>query len=153
MKTRNAKKRMTEVSAAQFEDAMSKYALAENREAEINRNIEEEVKEVIEKYEDELMCLAQGKQIAFDMVQAYCLNNKETLFNNKRSIGTLHGIAGFRLGTPRLKTVKGTDWKQALTRLKDKLPEYVRTVEEPAKDLLLADRNKEHVAPLLIEIG
>jgi hypothetical protein len=37
--------------------------------------------------------------------------------------------------------------------LKEKLPAYIRTVEEPAKDLLLADRLKENVAPILVEIG
>jgi len=40
-----------------------------------------------------------------------------------------------------------------LDRLKQQLPEYVRLNEEPAKDLLLADRNKESVAPFLRELG
>lgn len=153
MKTRNAKKQKTEVTVAQFEEAMEKYAEAEHREAEINRNIEGEVNELLVKYEDELTVLAQGKNMAFEIVQSYCLNNKETLFKQRRSIGTLHGIAGFRLGTPRLKTKKGSNWNKALKQLKEKLPAYVRTNEEPAKDLLLADRHKENVAPLLMDIG
>jgi hypothetical protein len=33
------------------------------------------------------------------------------------------------------------------------LPAYVRTTEEPAKDMLLADRNNALVAPLLISLG
>jgi phage host-nuclease inhibitor protein Gam len=106
MKTRNAKKVNGEVTIAQFEDAMEKYASAEKKEAEINKSIEADVNEVLEKYESELLTLAQGKCIAFEMAQAYCVNNKETLFGKRRSIGTLHGVAGFRLGTPRLKTVK-----------------------------------------------
>ena len=40
-----------------------------------------------------------------------------------------------------------------MEKLKEKLPGYVRSVDEPAKDLLLADRNKENVAPLLMELG
>ncbi len=153
MKTRNATKPVTEITAAGFEEAMQRYAAAEQREAEINKAIELEVNELLERYNDELMCLSQTKTIAFSLVQAYCLANKEVLFDKRRSIGTLHGVAGFRLGTPRLKTVKGTNWEKVLNGLRIKLPAYVRVSEEPAKDLLLADRHKENVASLLHEIG
>jgi phage host-nuclease inhibitor protein Gam len=144
---------MTQITAAAFEEAMQRYAGAERREAEINKSVELEVNELLEKYNDELMCLAQSKTIAFGIVQSYCLANKETLFEKRRSIGTLHGIAGFRLGTPRLKTTKGSNWDKVLNELRTKLPAYVRVTEEPAKDQLLADRNKENVAPLLQQIG
>ena len=153
MKTRNAKNQSTNITTAQFEGAMSNYAFAERREAEINKTVEAEVNELLEKYQDELSCLAQGKVIAFEIVQSYCLSNKEKLFGNRRSIGTADAIAGFRLGTPRLKTIKGADWNKVLKELKEKLPAYVRSVEEPAKDLLLADRYKEHVAPMLVQMG
>lgn len=153
MKTRNGKKTTIEINTAQFEEAMARYAAAEHREAEINKDIESSVNEMMSGYEDELICIAQSKHLAFDIVQAYCINNKETLFAKRRNIGTLHGIAGFRLGTPRLKTTKGSNWKKVLAELKTRLPAYVRTIEEPAKDLLLADRHKEHVAPVLISLG
>ena len=153
MKTRNGKNGKKAITTAQFEDAMEKYAHAEFREAEINKSIEADVNEVLEKYEDELLTLAQGKSIAFAIVQGYCLNNKETLFGKRRSIGTSHGIAGFRLGNPRLKTAKGMNWNGIVAELKEKLPGYIRTTEEPAKDMLLADRNKENVASVLVEIG
>jgi phage host-nuclease inhibitor protein Gam len=133
--------------------AMERYAAVEHREAEINNAVENEVNELLEKYQDELACLAQSKSAAFETVQSYCLSNKETLFGKRRSIGTLHAVAGFRLGTPRLKTAKSANWNKVLGELKEKLPAYVRTVEEPAKDLLLADRQKEHVAPLLVQMG
>lgn len=153
MKTRNAKTRKTNITPAQFEEAMARYAAAERREAEINKAVEAEVNDILKNYEDELACLAQGKSRAFDIVQSYCLNNKEAFFDKRRSIGTIDAIAGFRLGTPRLKTTKGANWNKVLQELKEKLPEYVRTVEEPAKDLLLADRHTERVAPVLVQIG
>ena len=153
MKTRNAKRLALEISSEQFEEALEKYTLAERREAEINKTIEGEVNELVEKYEDERLCLAQGKTAAFDTIQSYCLNNKEVLFGKRRSIGSPYGTVGFRLGTPRLKTIKGSDWNQVLDGLKEKLPAYVRTTQEPAKDLLLADRNKDTVAPFLVQIG
>ena len=153
MKTRNQKKTAININIAQFEEAMARYAEAEQREAEINRSIEAGVNELMNGYEEELLCLAQGKNLAFGIVQAYCINNKETLFAKSRSIGTMHGKAGFRLGTPRLKTAKGTNWKKVLAELKTSLPDYVRTTEEPAKDMLLADRHKEQVATRLIALG
>ena len=152
MKTRNAKKLKTGITEAQYEQAMEKYAEAEMREAEINKAMEAEVNELMEKYEDELICVAQGKNAAFEIVRSYCSNNKEALFARRRSIGTVHAIAGFRLGTPRLKTAAG-NWNKLLELLKQKLPAYIRTSEEPAKDLLLADRHKEAVAPVLMELG
>jgi phage host-nuclease inhibitor protein Gam len=153
MKTKNAKKEPSEVTEAQFNEAMQQYAAAEHRELELNKAIEAEVDEVMKKYEDELMCLAQGKNRAFEQAQAYCQGHKEALFARRRSIGTPYGIAGYRLGKPQLKTATNITWETVLARLKEKLPEHVRTVEEPAKDLLLADRYKENVAPILTEIG
>jgi phage host-nuclease inhibitor protein Gam len=153
MKTRNPVKKTIYVSQRQFEEAISRYAVAERREAELCESRDTDLKEVMDKYEDEMLCLSQIKNAAFDTAHAYCLNNKEQLFGKRRTIGALHGIAGFRLGTPRLKTLKGTDWNNVLTELKTKLPDYVRTTVEPAKDQLLADRQKEKVAPLLREIG
>lgn len=153
MKTRNAKRSAANVTEAQFEEAVAKYAVAEQRENAIRKNIELGVNELVSAYEPELQVLAQGKSMAFGIAQAYCTNNKETLFAKRRSIGTQHGIAGFRLGTPRLKPTKGSSWHKALAVLKEKLPAYVRTVEEPAKDLLLAHRSSEKVASLLLEIG
>ncbi len=153
MKTKNVNRITAGITEAQFEEAIQRYAAAENREAAINKLIEGEVNDVLEKYEDELMCLAQGKQTAFDIAQSYCIGNKEVLFSRRRSIGTQNGIAGFRLGTPSLRTQKGANWNKVLIALKEKLPAYVRTFEEPAKGMLLADRNKENVASLLADIG
>jgi phage host-nuclease inhibitor protein Gam len=153
MKTDNQTKAPVGITEDQFNAAVERYAKAEAREAAINRTIEVEVNEVLEKYEDELLCLAQGKQTAYDIARTYCSCNKDALFRRRRRIGTMYGIAGFRLGNPRLKTLKGTNWAKVLTAIKDKLPAYVRISEEPAKDMLLADRYKPNVAPLLMEIG
>lgn len=153
MKTREMKKRVAHVSAAQFEQALQHYADAEGREKEIGKQIEAEVNEVLERYEDELMCLKQGRQTAFDIAQAYCIKNKAILFAKSRSTGIPQVTAGFRLGTPRLKLRKNVSWEQVLNNMEDTLPNYIRTHREPARDLLLASRYSEDVAPLLAKIG
>ncbi len=153
MKTRTNKKVTATITPAQFQEAMARYAAAGFRGLEINKAIEAEVNEIVEKYEHELQCTAYSKNAAFEIIKNYCMLNKGELFSKRRSIGTPHGIAGFRLGTPRLKTIKGTNWNNIVSQLKQKLPAYIRTTEEPAKDMLLADRHKETVAPLLVEMG
>ena len=141
------------ITSTVFEESIAKYAVSEERENTIRQTIETEITELLEKYHDELETLAQNRKTAFDIAQAYCQQNKEALFAKRRSIATPHGCVGYRLGTPRLKTTKGSNWNQILAILKDKLPAYIRITEEPAKDLLLADRHKEQVAPLLAQIG
>jgi len=153
MKAKRVTRPLPDVSKETFEKAMKRYAAAEQREQEINKMMDAEVNEIAQKYAAELQCVAQIKQVAFGEAQAYCIRHKNELFAKRRRIGTAYGIAGLRMGTPRLKTIKGSNWNTVLAALKDKLPNYIRTSEEPAKDLLLADRYNENVAPLLLEIG
>jgi phage host-nuclease inhibitor protein Gam len=65
----------------------------------------------------------------------------------------VHGTLGFRIGTPKLKTLKGFTWGAVTNLLKEFLPDYLRTSEEPAKDKLLADRDVEDVVLLLPKVG
>ncbi len=148
-----SKKSPVEITPAQFEAAMERFAAAGLRGLEINKAIEAEVNEVLERYEHDLRASEDGKNAAFETIRAYCTRNKEALFGKRRSIGTVHGIAGFRLGTPRLRIMKGANWKSIVTALKEKLPTHIRVTEEPAKDMLLADRHNALVAPILMELG
>ena len=153
MKTRISNRTDNTITPAEFQQAMARYAAAGLRGLEINKAIEAEIHEILEKYEHELQCTTYTKNTAYETIKSYCTLNKSMLFSKRRSIGTPSGIVGFRLGTPRLKTIKGTNWATIVTQLKEKLPLYIRTVEEPAKDMLLADRHKEQVAITLQEIG
>lgn len=138
------------ISQADFEKAIAEYADAERREAEINRKITLDVAVLHQLYESELQRLVAAKQRAYNLARTYCLQHKTELFAQRRSIGTIHGIAGFRLGTPKLLH---DNWDKALEMLKAKLPDYVRTTEEPARNRILTDRHKENVAPRLVEMG
>lgn len=143
----------TEITPAQFSEAMQRYADAGLRGLEINKAIEAEVQEIMDRYNEELSLVNTAKANAFEQMRLFCLANKQKLFARRRSYGTPYGIAGFRLGTPRLKTLAGTNWDTVINSLKEKLPGYVRTTHEPAKDLLLAHRDNEAVAPYLEELG
>lgn len=142
-----------QLTPAGFQEAMARYAQAGLRGLEINKAIEAEITEIKERYEHQLQCVAHSRNTAFETVRTYCTTNKKSLFGKRRSMGTPFGIVGFRLGSPRLQTPKGNSWAHIMEQLKELLPGYIRTVEEPAKDLLLADRNKEPVARVLMQLG
>lgn len=131
----------TGISSEQMETAFSEYAIADAEVVKINANIDVQMTKIREKYADKLAELTEKKDKAFDVMQAWALENREDVFAKKKSYESTHGILGFRTGTPKLKTRKGFTWGAALNLLKEFLPGYVRVSEEPAKDRLLADRD------------
>jgi phage host-nuclease inhibitor protein Gam len=153
MTKRISNKITDDLSQLQFEDALADYAAASEQEQKVLTILDTEMKRIREKYCDELHYLQTRKQQSLDMVQSYCCEQKETLFGKRRSLGTRHGKVGFRLGTPKLKTLRGITWDAVLEKLTETFPAYVRTTQEPAKDLLLAHRNSENVAPLFSQLG
>lgn len=112
-----------------------------------------EMVKIREKYADELGKLSEQKEKSFDILQAFALENKAEVFTKKKSLETVHGVLGFRTGTPQLKTLKGFTWKAVTNLLKEFLPAYVRVAEEPAKDRLLADRDFPETAAMFTKVG
>lgn len=143
----------TGVSTEQMETAFGDYAVADAKLQKINATIDVQVTNIREKYADEISRLSDTKEKAFDVMQAFALENKDELFAKKKSLESVHGVIGFRTGTPKLKTLKGFTWGAVTNLLKEFLPAYVRTTEEPAKDKLLADRDDEKTAALFTKVG
>ena len=143
----------TGVSTEQMETAFGDYAVADAKLQKINATIDVQVTNIREKYADEISRLSDTKEKAFDVMQAFALENKDELFAKKKSLESVHGVIGFRTGTPKLKTLKGFTWGAVTNLLKAFLPAYVRTTEEPAKDKLLADRDDEQTAALFPKVG
>jgi len=133
------------ITSETMEAALAEYAAADARLAKINATMDEQFTRIREKYSDEIQKLTETKDNAFEVVQAFAVENKAELFAKKKSMESAHGVFGFRTGTPKLKTLKGFTWGAALNLLKEFLPGYVRVIEEPAKDKLLADREMPEV--------
>ena len=150
---REKKQVHTGVSTEQMEIAFSEYAVADAELAKINATIDVAMTRIREKYADEKARLEETKEQAFDVMQAFALENKDVLFSKRKSMESVHGVIGFRTGTPKLKLLKKYTWGAVTTLLKEYLPDYVRTSEEPAKDRLLADRELEDVAKLFPKVG
>ena len=152
-KKREKKTVYTGITSEQMEQAFADYAKADARQQKITADMDVAMTKIREKWQDELTKLAETKDNAFDILQAYALENRDELFSKRKSLETTHGTLGFRTGTPTLKTRKGFTWASVLEMLKEFLPNYVRTKEEPAKDKLLADREDEEVAALFPKVG
>lgn len=141
------------ISREQAEQAFAEFAAADAKVDNLTSKMDIEMTRIREKYADQLAEQNARKDAAFDIIQAYALENKDELFSKKKSVESAHGVFGFRTGTPALKTLKGFTWKAVLVLVKDKMPSYVRITEEVDKASLLNDRGKEEVATMYPKIG
>ncbi len=141
------------ISREQAEQAFADFAAADAKVQNLTSKMDIEMTRIREKYADQLAELDGKKSEAFDIMQAYALENKEELFSKKKSLESAHGIFGFRTGTPKLKNLKGFTWAAVTNLAKELMPSYIRISEELAKDKLLADREQPEVAAMLPKIG
>jgi len=156
MKTQNKTNQAPQNPSAEAlacEQSLAHYAALSKKLQELNKAMELDINEIILQYAPEMATLKEAKQKTHEHIRQFCLTHKKALFSKKRSIGTPHGVIGYRLGTPRLKTKDNSNWEQVLARLQEQLPQYVRTVQQPAKNQILAQRHAEHLAPLLQALG
>ncbi len=153
MATRQKKTLIQGISQEQANDAFATYAKADAQIQKINAEIELQCAKIREKQADRLSQLDAEREQAFDMLQAYAVENQAELFSKKKSLDMAHGTIGFRTGTPKLKTLKGFTWASVLQMVREFLPGYVRTSEEVAKDKLLADRDEEGMYDKMAKCG
>jgi phage host-nuclease inhibitor protein Gam len=140
MNNKRAKKPVMEPGTIdQAESILAEYAMVDAKIAEITAMMDQKITRIREEYADQLQDLGDVKDEKFNQLQLFAEKNK-SLFEKKRSVDMAHGSIGFRIGTPKLKTLKGFTWASVTNLLKIKLPSYVRTVEEAAKDKLIIDR-------------
>lgn len=144
---RQKKTIITGISKDAAEEAFGSYAKANAEYSRITAEIELKCAQIREKYQEKLTSLQEEKDKTFDILQAYALENQDELFSRKKSLEMVHGIIGFRTGTPKLKTLKGFTWASALQLVKEFLPGFIRTSEEIAKDKLLAEREADVMKP------
>lgn len=141
------------ISREQAEQAFADFAAADAKVQNLTSKMDIEMTRIREKYADQLAEQNVRKEAAFEIVQAYAVENKDELFSKKKSVESAHGVFGFRTGTPKLKNLKGFTWAAVTNLCKELLPSYIRTSEELAKDKLLADRELPEVAEYFPKIG
>ena len=130
------------ITMDEAQKAMYRYAAASTRMQQIENKIESEFSKIRVKHEADLNEVELQKKTAFEMLQTFAIENKAEFFSGKRSLAMPTGNIGFRRGKPRLSVMEGFTWDAITKLLKKHLPDYVRTIEEPAKDKLISDREK-----------
>lgn len=152
MSKREKKPVMAQISPEQAETIMGEYAGLDAKIVEINAKMDQQITQIRDKYSDQLQNLGEKREEKLMQLQWFAENNQQ-FFEKKKSMDMAHGTIGFRTGTPKLKTLKGFTWSSVTNLLKEFLPSYVRTVDEPAKDKLLADRDEEIIAKQFTKVG
>ena len=153
MGKRVSKKVVEKVTEAQYLEAMNLYVIADNIVDTNNARMNGEIARVRAKYNDTLNAAAMSMEDNLKVIMTYCQENKEVLFAKQRHIDNVHGVVGFRMGTPKLKTKGKMTWEKVLVKVKELLPEFVRRKEEVNKDALLDQRDTKVVAEALAICG
>lgn len=147
MAKRISKPIITGVTRQQAEDAMTAYADTQAAIARITAEVEQECIRIRDSRAKEISDLQLRAAESQAVLEAYARENRDTIFQRRRSLDLPNGTIGFRTATPKLKTLKGFTWASALQLAKKFLPmTYIRQTEEIAKDRLLADREMSEVA-------
>jgi len=127
----------------ELEGVMGEFARTSITRGQLALAMEERLALVRQDYESRLADFDAELDALFADLEAWAALNPGE-FATRRSIELVHGAIGFRTGNPALKTIKGVKWEHVLDMLKGSglADRYVRTVEEPNKDALLADREQ-----------
>lgn len=152
MAKREKKPVMTVKTIEEAEGVLAEYASADAKLARINATMDEKITAIRKQYANEVQELIDLREEKLNELHFFAEANAQ-LFDKKKSIPMAHGVIGFRTGTPKLKTKAKFTWAAVTEMLKEYLPNYVRTVDEPAKDKLLADREDEEVNKLFGKVG
>jgi len=128
------------VSLEQAEDNMGSFAEASNKISAIEAVMNAKIKSIRDKYQDEITDLEERKSAAVEVLEVYA-NETQEQWGKAKSKKLLHGIIGFRTGTPKVKFDKGFNTKSVTAILEEKYPAYVRTVTEMDKEKLITERD------------
>lgn len=142
-----------EITTEAAERLLGEYAEADARIEEIQAKMDQRITKIREQYADELQKLSEIRDDRFGRLQVYAEREREAerQFTKRKSVNMAHGILGFRIGMPKLKTRRGFTWASVQELLERHLPDYVVTKKSPNKDRILDDR--EELSGKLTEVG
>lgn len=142
MATRIKKKVFKDVTAEQAQQASETFAQKFNALSKVEAKMNEEINKIKSKYQDQVTDLTEDLEEPKEILETYATEQKDN-WGKKKSLELLHTTIGFRTGMPKLKPEKGWNWTSITEVLKEKFSEYVRTVTEPNKEKLIADREAD----------
>jgi phage host-nuclease inhibitor protein Gam len=123
----------------ELENRVGDYARLSIRRAKLGAIMAQKIDEIRANYDASFADLDDSLSEAFADLEAWAALHPDQ-FAGKKSLDLVHGIIGLRTNPPSLKTIKGVRWDDVLTLLRQH-PGYVRTIQEPDKEAILADRD------------
>jgi phage host-nuclease inhibitor protein Gam len=153
MAKRTKTKALPELTKQEAEKLLGEFAITDAMLCKLTAEMDEEIHDIREKYA-ELAGKHQERHAELqDMLQAFAEKNKEAYFTKKRSLAMQHGNIGFRKGTPKAKTKKGFTWAAVLELCRTIAPDFIRTKEEVAKEMMIAQREDEKKMAIIDKVG
>ena len=142
MATREKKKIISGVTTDQAQEASASYTTSYVAKMKIEAKMNEEINRIKDKYQDEITEHDEDMKEQFLVLEVYAGESKKD-WGKAKSIELLHSKIGYRTGMPKLKLDKGFNWTSVTALLKEYFSAYIRTVDEPNKEKLIADRETE----------
>ena len=149
-------KKSTIGSREELEQVMGEYAAVMIEQAAVKAEMEEKVRQVREEYEARFASLKESATALITDLGAWAAGHPEA-FKERKSLELLHGVIGFRTGTPSVVLRRGVDEDDLVQDLiGDGLDSYVRTRQEIDRQAVLAAvaaPDGEAAAAVLAEYG
>jgi phage host-nuclease inhibitor protein Gam len=144
------------ITTDQVEKVLGAYSeLDADRDGLINA-MEVEIVKIRQKYEGKIQAISDEMEEKREQLQYFAEVHRDDEFDkkNRRSISTVHGEIGFRLGQMKVTQLRGWKVNESVTALKDhELNGFLRTKEEIDKQHIIdyckdTDKCKELTASL-----
>ncbi len=133
-------------SRAKAEEILGEIALLTLERNGQKLEMDRELTAVREQYEVPLTALGKQLEEKSALLEGWAATNPEEFPKGRKSLDMLHGVIGYRTGTPKLKTVLRKTWDAVLETLKAfHLTQYVRIKEEVNKEAIIADAQAGNV--------
>lgn len=122
---------------------IAELTLARNEE---QTEMDQRITAIRQEYEASLAQLTKALEQKTECARAWAEAHPEE-FNGLKSLDLTHGVIGWRVGNPTLKTLTGWTWDRVLDKLKSLLArnksiaDFIRTKEEVNKQQIIACRD------------
>ena len=144
------------VTREQAERALTDYAKTAARRKAIAADIELQCHQIRESYAAETERLEAAANEAFALLEAFAQENRDTLFQPKKSLEMLSGTIGYRTGMPQFKTDKGFTQAAVIQLIKDQYPDlvptFIKSTEAINKEAIIGESRRTPDDPMRIDM-
>jgi phage host-nuclease inhibitor protein Gam len=128
------------LSRMRAEEILGEIAVLKLEEREQKNALDRQLTAARERYEEPLSTLGKQIEEKTAVLERWAEQNPEEFARGRKSIEMIHGLLGYRTGTPKLKLLRGCSWDSVLLIVKNlaKFAGFVRVKEEVNKEAILA---------------